>query len=482
MKSKIILGAVFAAMTTFFNAQEGKGQNQLPANAVVKSIERPAFAASFPTTMWTDNADVSWYNSTDTSFELSTAAELAGLAKLVKGGNKMIGKNFKLMQNVDIAAHQWDPIGYNNNNPFSGNFDGNNKTISNLQIDRTGGDWMGLFGQFLTATVKDLTLDGSKMFGKDTSGGFIGNMAVNSKAENCHVKNVDIVFTSYNVGGFTGSVLSGSQVINCSSKGSVVGVNQIGGFAGTSWNNSLISKSFCEGTVAGQYIIGGFSGFVTFAFGPATVNRIEDSYSRSNVTATSEQVGGFYGSAQNTGNFKNVYSTGTVNLLATTGGFVGTVGNLTVANAHYDSTLAPYDAVGAFMGAPATLDITGHATADMKTDAFKMTMNGGLSTGVWSTNPMINDDYPYLNTQPLLATSNVKSAVVDVKIAPTQVDSSLRIFTAENAVSYEIVDFSGKVAAQGSQKEVNVSSLVKGVYIINVKTAKGNKSLKFIKK
>ena len=95
---------------------------------------------------------------------------------------------------------------------------------------------------------------------------------------------------------------------------------------------------------------------------------------------------------------------------------------------------------------------------------------------------MINDGYPYLNSQPLLSANNVKTASVDVKIGPTQVDSSLNIITSENAVSYEIVDFSGKVAAQGSQRIVNVSSLVKGVYIINVKTAKGNKSLKFIKK
>lgn len=486
MKRRITILAIAVMTTSFFNAQDAKAANELPVGAVVKKVAKPAFVANFPATNWRDFADTSWYNSTDTNFNISTAEELAGLAKLVKAGNKMIGKNFKLMQNVDIAAHQWDPIGYNNNNPFSGNFDGNFMTISNLQIEREGGDWMGLFGQFITATVKNLTLDGSKMYGKDTSGGFIGNMAINSKAENCHVKNVDLVFTSFNVGGFTGGVLTGSEVTNCSASGSVVGVNQIGGFAGTSWSNSLISKSYCEGTVEGQYIVGGFSGFVTFAFGPPTVNKIENSYSRSNVTALAEQVGGFYGFAQTTGDFKNVYSTGTVNLLETTGGFVGTVGNLTIANAHYDYTNAPYDAVGAFLGEPVTLDITGHATADMKTEAFKTTMNGGTSDGVWSIDPAINDGYPYLNTQTYLAAGEVKTSKIQVQITPTQVDSSLKIITSEPSVSYDIVDFSGKTArsgnVSGSQKEVNVSSLVKGVYLINVKTEKGNKSIKFIKK
>ena len=219
MKRTITMLVITAITTGFFSAQVDKIPNQLPQGAIVKAIEKPAFLAAFPTTNWTDFADTSWYNAIDTNFEISTAAELAGLAKLVKGGNKMIGKNFKIMADMDISAHLWDPIGYNNTNPFSGNVDGNNKTISNLQINREGGDWLGLFGQFITATVKDLTLNGSKIYGKDTSGGFIGNMAVNSKAENCHVKNVDIVFTSYNVGGFTGGVLTGSQVNNCSSSG-----------------------------------------------------------------------------------------------------------------------------------------------------------------------------------------------------------------------------------------------------------------------
>ena len=58
---------------------------------------------------------------------------MAGQAKLAKAGNKMI-ENFKLMLNIDIQAHLWDSVGYNNNNPFSGNFDGNHKTISNLKI------------------------------------------------------------------------------------------------------------------------------------------------------------------------------------------------------------------------------------------------------------------------------------------------------------------------------------------------------------
>ena len=91
-----------------------------------------------------------------------------------------------------------------------------------------------------------------------------------------------------------------------------------------------------------------------------------------------------------------------------------------------------------------------------------------------------------MNAQPLLAANNVTASKVDIQITPTQADSYLRILTSASNVSYEIVDFSGRVSRQGNatgtQKEVNVSSLLKGAYIINVKTEKGNKSIKFIKK
>ncbi len=131
MKRIFTIAAIAIASVGFLNAQEAKSPNQLPQGAVVKEVLKPGFIAAFPSSNWRDFADTSWYNTVDTNFEISTAAELAGLAKLVKAGDKMVGKTFKLMQNVDIQSHQLEPIGYNNTNPFSGNFDGNFKTISN---------------------------------------------------------------------------------------------------------------------------------------------------------------------------------------------------------------------------------------------------------------------------------------------------------------------------------------------------------------
>ncbi len=483
MKKHFTVLSIAAASLGMAQTPQGKMINHLPANAVVYKVQKPAFLADFPVTNWKDYADTSWYNAADTSFELSTAAELAGLAKLVAAGNTFTGKNIKLMQNVNIGAHLWDPIGYNNNNPFSGNFEGNNKVVSNLMINREGGDWLGLFGQFIGATVKNLTLDGARIYGTDTSGAFIANITTGSTVENCHVKNADITLTEYNGGIFTGAVLSNSTVMNCSAQGKITGQNQIGGFAGTSWNNSLISKSFVEGEVNGQYFVGGFTGFITFAFGP-TVNKIEDSYSRANVTATVQSVGGFAGAVQNTGDFKNVYSTGTVSITPDVGAFIGTVGNIAIQNAYYDATVNTEEPVGAFMGAPLTLDITGKQTAEMKTPAFATTLNAGRTETIWVQNPAVNDGYPYLSSQPLLATGENIAQAKKISIAPTMVTDGFKVQGINAAVSYQIMDMSGKIVSSGKNDgdQISVAKLVKGVYLIKISGNGETTTLKFIKK
>jgi hypothetical protein len=62
------------------------------------------------------NYDTSWYNTTDHSFTISTAAELAGLAAIVNGApaglpDKFTGKTVTLAADVDLAGHDWTPIG-----------------------------------------------------------------------------------------------------------------------------------------------------------------------------------------------------------------------------------------------------------------------------------------------------------------------------------------------------------------------------------
>ena len=90
-----------------------------------------------------------------------------GLPLTVNGGEKFEGKTVKLTSDIDLAGHAWTPIGNGSRlvsvalgNQFKGTFDGNGKTISNLNINTTQGtDYaVGLFGIVNGGMVMNLKL------------------------------------------------------------------------------------------------------------------------------------------------------------------------------------------------------------------------------------------------------------------------------------------------------------------------------------
>ena len=86
---------------------------------------------------WSDagNYDTSWYdeNPNENMYSLEDAADFAGLAVLVDGGNDFEDVTISLSEDIDLSAHMWEPIGYystSDNKPFKGTFDGGNYGIS----------------------------------------------------------------------------------------------------------------------------------------------------------------------------------------------------------------------------------------------------------------------------------------------------------------------------------------------------------------
>ena len=78
--------------------------------------------------------DTEWYNDTDRSFSLRTAAELAGLSELVENGEDFDGRTIALLENIDLNGISWKPIG-TEETPFKGIIQSENGiTISNLSI------------------------------------------------------------------------------------------------------------------------------------------------------------------------------------------------------------------------------------------------------------------------------------------------------------------------------------------------------------
>lgn len=89
------------------------------------------------------------------------------------------GAYFKLANNISGVGNI-TPIGVNTHS-FAGNFDGNNKTISGLNISVAGNN-VGLFGYISGATIKNLTVNGS-VKGSSNVGSVVG-YALNSTIEN----------------------------------------------------------------------------------------------------------------------------------------------------------------------------------------------------------------------------------------------------------------------------------------------------------
>lgn len=468
------------------------GQAQITATAPVpaavdastpQTLAVPVLSG-FPSDTWTAFADVSWYNTTDTTFSLSNAAQLAGLAKLVQNGNTFENKTIELSVNADLGAHIWIPIGYNHQKPFKGIFKGNNHTLTNLMINRENGDYLGLFGFTSGAQISDITVDTAKIQGKDTMGTLIGNM-LGGSLKNAHAKNITIVaqynpaFTTsgYNTGGLCGSAVTDALVENCSAQGYVGGFVQIGGLIGSPWNKAIIRKSSFTGTVEGAHIVGGFVGFSTFAFGANREVVIENCYAKATVSGQ-DKVGGFYGSLAN-GIIKSCYAAGTVTSDGSVGAFMGHASGGSVTNCYFDSSLSSLPGIGAAENT--SPQITGKTTAEMKTAVFATLLNTGSTETVWYYNPANNDGYPAF-TMGQLGTAEVE-ARSSVLLYPALADDAVYIQGLTKDFQYQITDASGRALQRGvSASAVQVSALKPGVYFLQIKNSELQKSFRFIKK
>ena len=175
---------------------------------------------------WDGTDNTSWYTdaeedagTADKPYEISTAAQLAGLAKLVNDGTNFSGKNIKLTADIDLGNQAWTPIGNGNIRfAFFGTFDGNGYTISGLNVPDT--DAPGLFG-CIFGTVQNLIVKGSVTVGKNADGGYGEGGGVvcdnNGTVQNCGFYGSVNDETGYLAeDGMVGGVSSGSgKVRNC---------------------------------------------------------------------------------------------------------------------------------------------------------------------------------------------------------------------------------------------------------------------------
>ncbi|WP_336788867.1 S-layer homology domain-containing protein [Paenibacillus sp. MMO-177] len=265
---------------------------------------------------------------------VGNADELAAIGK----GPYTLSGNYKLKNNI-VLDGLWGPIG--NGNSFTGNFDGNGKTISGLEIDMPTTDNVGLFSATENARIYNLTVElgSGGIVGHDNVGILAGSVRQtgSDKAGFMFVIVKGTVTGNKNVGGLAGKVTGedNSRLLFAYDRvgpGTVTGVNAVGGLVGY-WKNGFVYNSHAEATVAKGSRMGGLLGY-------AADSRIFRSYAVGDVGAAADrkdEVGGLIGAAM----FNQLYASYATGRVA--GG--NDVGGL-IGNSGYDSITHSYAAGG----------------------------------------------------------------------------------------------------------------------------------------
>ena len=136
-----------------------------------------------------DGAD----GSADHPYRISSTAGLDLLATNVNSGvSTYSDKHFLQTENLtyDGTENNFTAIG-NKDHAFSGHYDGGEKTISGININKTGTDanadcYLGIFGSVVGGTIERLALAGSTIVGYRYVGGIAGYL--NGTIQNCRVE------------------------------------------------------------------------------------------------------------------------------------------------------------------------------------------------------------------------------------------------------------------------------------------------------
>ena len=197
------------------------------------------------TKTWGGKADTNWYNKDEEVFHITTAGQLAGIAKLVNEGTVTFeGKTVYLDNDLDLSGREWISIGtvLGGDCPeysFCGVFDGQGHVISNLYSHESyieGADEShnllrnALFGSVYNGEVKNLGVADAeiRIDPKDDSSGGKGILVDwmgNSKITNCWTSGsiYSGTTTEKNIGGIVGITMQGCTISGCYSTATLTG-------------------------------------------------------------------------------------------------------------------------------------------------------------------------------------------------------------------------------------------------------------------
>ena len=274
----------------------------------------------------------------ENTYPVYTAQDLVLFQKTVEYGNNFADKTIKVMDNIDLANMAWSPIG-TKANTFAGTFDGNGKTIANVNVNTTE-DNAGFFGYVSSANLKNVTLENVSVKGGTNVGGLAGS-AYTGAVENCHVKGVINVEGETKVGGLSGygyaTLKNCSVIATVGSDSTIKGVyveeeregDNVGGLIGhasegnssAAWAERVTDCKVENLTVVGTRKVGGAVGILLYnaQITNTTVNNVTVKTNTTVEYAMAKNifVGGLVGEFNNfnsstaTGSVKNTTVIGT---------------------------------------------------------------------------------------------------------------------------------------------------------------------------
>ncbi|MEA1979927.1 MAG: GLUG motif-containing protein [candidate division Zixibacteria bacterium] len=238
-------------------------------------------------------------------YQIETMANLYWLSKT----DSVWSNYFIQTEDIDVDYEnmkKWEggqgfsPIG-NDGTKFTGKYNGQGYTIDSLFIDRSGEDYIGLFGYTNGSAIDSLGLTSVDITGNTHTGGIVGKNDTSS-----------IVSNSYSIGSVSGSY-------------------NVGGLLGSNNYSSTISNSYSTGSVSGSSSVGGLVGYNNY------YSTVSNSYSTGSGSGGSGSVGGLVGNNNYYSKISNSYSTGSVSGSYNVGGLVGGNNISTASNSFWDT-------------------------------------------------------------------------------------------------------------------------------------------------
>ena len=291
------------------------GFNNLPGDGInADGVAHDANALCTTLAPTTNNFKAIGNGTVASPWILCTPQQLVAMAysSSVWTASYAVGADLDLAPYAPATSMPFPGIG-NAVTPFTGTFDGQHFTISNVQINAPTQDDTGFFGVIASSTslIQNVNLANITIAGRDNTGGLVG---LDDRANLIDCTAAGTVTGRGYVGGLAGFLDQGALVSSSATNVTVNGTDSyMGGLVGYLGGGGEIFTSYALGPVNGHAYVGGLAGNTGF------FAEIWESYATGDVTSVNGAAGGLVGYGQAL-LIESSFSTGNVTSMTATAG------------------------------------------------------------------------------------------------------------------------------------------------------------------